>query len=200
MRARIEKGQEERIAFFNGLIEEAVARLERCKIMLGEGKTADVCVVDQESSICLKTVIKSRIKENRISLRNGVNDEIEFLDKLSDREFLKSIGIDRKIVPSPLFSKQDAKYGFLFMENIKGPSLKDVIDRKDDLYKLPGSDFDWDAFFSGLDDIVAKLHKAGIYHRDLHAGNIMIENGLPVIIDFGNAYESYLSDENPYEE
>lgn len=34
---------------------------------------------------------------------------------------------------------------------------------------------------------VAYMHKYCVSHRDLHTGNIVVENGLPVIIDWGKA-------------
>ena len=37
---------------------------------------------------------------------------------------------------------------------------------------------------------VNRLHKAGIYHHDLHLRNIMLDyNNIPYIIDYGNSFD-----------
>ena len=184
---------------FNKIIDATLSDLEKKCINIGDGKTAEVKIFEEKNSICLKMVDGVKTKKNNVFLKNTVNDEIEFLDKLSDTKFLNSIGITKKIVPKPMFSRQDTRYGALFEEKIKGMTLEDLI--KDDLFdKLP-KNFDWNVYFSKLEDIVAKLNKAKIFHRDLHEGNIFIdETGEPILVDFGDAYESFLTDEDPYRE
>jgi tRNA A-37 threonylcarbamoyl transferase component Bud32 len=194
-----ESGFERHKIIFNKIIEDTLSDLEKHCQNIGDGKTADVKIFEEKNSICLKVVNDIKTKKNNVILKNKVNDEIEFLDKLSDADFLNSIGIDKKIVPQPMFSKQESQYGFLFEEKIKGVTLKDLID-KNAFDKLPNN-FNWETFFSKLEDIVSKLNKAKIFHRDLHEGNIFInESNEPIIIDFGDAYESFLTDEDPYHE
>ncbi len=38
-----------------------------------------------------------------------------------------------------------------------------------------------------LAEIVAEVHRAGIVHRDLKPGNVLVEGGEPVVLDFGVA-------------
>jgi predicted Ser/Thr protein kinase len=44
------------------------------------------------------------------------------------------------------------------------------------------------AFAEGLAEAVAAIHAAGVVHRDLKPGNVMLDAGQPVIIDFGIAH------------
>ena len=79
------------------------------------------------------------------------------------------------------------------MERLKAFNLQDALDKKEDLPE----NFNIDDFFSALGKFISAMHEEkGIFHRDLHGGNIMIERetGMPCVIDFGAAKKG--SDEN----
>lgn len=179
------------------LITKMFNDIEKQNERLGVGRTAEAVLTNNEA--CLKVVDKAKVRREHISLTNHVHQEIEYLEKLNDQEFLESAGINQQIAPLPILSTEDNGNGFLLMEKIHGSSLQDILDKK-------SSNFDativnWEEFFKKLEEIVNKLNSAGIFHRDLHAGNIMInEDHQPILIDFGSSYESFYSEDDPYKE
>jgi len=82
------------------------------------------------------------------------------------------------------------------MERINGCTVKEAIDNP----TLLPDNFNYKVFIDDLTDQILKMHNKngmsdGVYHRDLHQGNVMInEDGLAVIIDFGTAIEGSGSD------
>ncbi len=93
--------------------------------------------------------------------------------------------------PLPLISLETDKGPVFIMERIDGYSMKDICKKPE----LISKNFNRDIFFKSLEKQVSLMHRSGIYHRDLHWGNVMIdEKGLPVIIDFGTATNGSGSD------
>jgi serine/threonine protein kinase len=83
------------------------------------------------------------------------------------------------------------------MERIYGCSIGDIVYGTD---KVPDN-YDHRKFFTKLKENIKKMHENNIHHRDLHEGNVMIDqNGDPVIIDFGTACMAFSGDEHPYGE
>lgn len=71
---------------------------------------------------------------------------------------------------------------YIVMDFVEGQPLKSMIDERG---KIPENEL-----LPLLDPILTvleKVHDAGIMHRDIAPDNIMIENGEPVLVDFGAA-------------
>lgn len=155
-------------------------------ISIGEGRTALISIISGRETVCLKTIRDKKISANR------AHAEMRFLDELADGE---------PVAPRPICSIETDECDYLFMETIKGFSVKDLIEK--DLYARLPENFDFNLFFAALTRIIQSLHERRIHHRDLHAGNVMVnlENpNAPVIIDFGDATRQFLSSEDPYRE
>lgn len=183
---------------------------------LGYGQTATVYDSTQESGLCIKRMKSDAFQ--KFPFMNDLNTEADFLKRVND---IIAEG-DDVIVPSPAmfissqkietvtqknlrgemvtFDKK-VREQVLVMEKINGTSLEDVFDPKEQRFKkeLP-ENFDKELFFLRLEKFVHKMNDAGIYHRDLHFGNIMIDYDTkkPVIIDFGFSRRRFFSEEDVY--
>src|ERR1700757_1835881 len=72
---------------------------------------------------------------------------------------------------------------YIVTRYVPGRTLEDTV-RQDG--PLRGAALD--AFAEGLAEALAAIHAAGVVHRDLKPGNVMLDAGQPVIIDFGIAH------------
>lgn len=157
------------------------------------GKSADV-FRDPLNGYCYKVV--TRQMEALLKVEN----EAQFLLELQN---IKS----EVKVPNPIFSIEATVKGehsgklknksILCMETLNGVTLKDVLDNKKELPE----NFDLIKFCSSLSNFIKIMNEEyDIYHRDLHEGNIMIDNetGMPCVFDFGLSKKKILTDEDPY--
>ncbi|MFZ2205794.1 MAG: phosphotransferase [Minisyncoccia bacterium] len=153
--------------------------LEIRAVSIGEGDSAEVFVAEGTpfEKVCLK-----RIKKNPRVVCNDIDEENDFQIKAQEA------GVR---TPLPLISLQTDRGPCFLMERIDGHSMKDIIKNPELLPK----GFKYDTFFKLLEEQVSIMHKSGLYHRDLHFGNVMInKENLPVIIDFGSAVSGSGSD------
>ena len=73
---------------------------------------------------------------------------------------------------------------YMAMQHYPGATLKDVRGAM----AAPPDEAGCTAFVEPLLDALARLHRAGVYHRDISPDNIMIlPNGRPMLLDFGSA-------------
>jgi serine/threonine protein kinase len=166
--------------------------LEEVKNKLGEGMTAEVYFLDSNEEICLK-ILKTM---EDIPYHIPLEKEMGFMSDLQ--------GVDEKVrVPKPYLTADYSKMGdkegmrFLMMERLNAVSIKDILDGKE---TLPEG-FNITDFRNNILNFLEKIHEKNIYHRDFHAGNIMIdkETGEYYVIDFGASTKGF-GDDNSYEE
>ncbi len=153
--------------------------LETKFVSIGEGGNADVYVAEGTpfEKICFK-----KLKEKPQIIYNDMDKEHEYQMKV------RKLGVN---TPLTLISLKTEEGEYLVMERINGYSVRDISKNNELLPKK----FNYRTFCKSLDDQIAKMHNGGIYHRDLHEGNVMIDSeGLSVIIDFGTATEGTGSD------
>lgn len=166
---------------------------------IGTGLSAVVYTDPRPNGFCYKVIY------NEKNLIHDVHEEAVFLNDA--RVLSKEVKVPLPIVSLVAHTKDTegdlgdkrATKKILAMEKIEGVTLKELVDGDLQQEILP-EDFDVERFFIDIRAFFKKLHEANIYHRDFHAGNLMIEKGTgkPVVIDFGLATKTYLTDEDPY--
>lgn len=152
---------------------DCLNRLELSAEPIGVGGNAEVLAIEGGafSKVCLKKIKKTPMIEC-----NDIDIETQIQSKV------RKAGVR---TPLALVSFEANEQEYLIMERIIGNTIAEISATPS---KLP-ENFDPKAFMQELRDMVEKMHNAEVYHRDLHTGNVMIdESGRPVIIDFGTAY------------
>jgi len=153
---------------------ECIKSLEIEAVSIGEGGNAIVYAAlgTVFEKVCLK-----KIKEKPQFKYNDLTQEHQF------QVMAREAGVH---TPLSLISIKTNDGDYLIMERIEGNTIGEIIENPELLPK----NFDFKIFCDSLDDQIEKMHKMGLYHRDLHTRNAMIDKeGLPVIIDFGLATE-----------
>ena len=121
-----------------------------------------------------KNIIKDRIKKSyRIKEIDEKLRKFRTKREAKVLEKLKAIGF-----PCPKLIYSDSKQ-VLEMEHIKGPKLRDIIEKKDYI-KLSGE----------LGKKIAKMHNNHIIHGDLTTSNMILNKEL-YFIDFGLSFFSH---------
>jgi serine/threonine protein kinase len=87
-----------------------------------------------------------------------------------------------------LAADADAPRPYLVMEYVPGPSLQNQVERDG-----PCTGEALTELAAGLAEALAGMHRAGVVHRDLKPGNVLIGNSGPTVIDFGVARSSDLT-------
>jgi predicted Ser/Thr protein kinase len=72
---------------------------------------------------------------------------------------------------------------YIVTRYVPGQTLEEKVRKEGPLRGMP-----LDALAEGLAEALTAIHAAGVVHRDLKPGNVMLDAGRPVIIDFGIAH------------
>ncbi|MEJ0002339.1 MAG: phosphotransferase [bacterium] len=164
-------------------VEELIECLKTFEIhakSIGEGGNAEILAIEEGpfSKVCLK-----KVKETPQLVYNTIDRENELQGKAHKAGVRTPLAL--------LSIETESGDEFFLMEKIDGINVEEALAQPS---KVPDA-FSNEPFMKDLDDQIKKMHNAGIYHRDLHVRNVMIDKaGQPVIIDFGTAVEGTGSD------
>lgn len=166
---------------------ECLNKLESKSVPLGEGKNAEVFGLDEGR---FKAVCMKKMRENPELKCNDLDTEVDFQNRV------RALGIKTPLTMAYMIDSE-SKDEFILMERIYGCSIKDIVYGQD---QVPDN-YEHKKFFAQLKENIKKMHENNIHHRDLHEGNVMIDDkGDPVIIDFGTSCTAFSGDEFPYKE
>lgn len=93
-----------------------------------------------------------------------------------------AVKVLRPHVAEVLDAEVDSAAPYLVTRFVSGPSLYQVVDQSGPMHGDDLTDLARD-----LADALCSVHRAGVVHRDLKPGNVLMHDGEPVVIDFGIA-------------
>ena len=125
------------------------------------------------------------------TLRKRFDDEVAMGKKAS------SLRVGPKVLDSFVCaSSHDLHYGIIVMERIKGQNMRDWIESRESKNSRESKDSEESIndMRAKVEAVISNMHANGIFHNDLHLGNIMVVGkgraARPIMIDFGTASES----------
>jgi predicted Ser/Thr protein kinase len=104
--------------------------------------------------------------------RRRLSREVETMRRIRSRHVAQVLDAD-----------VDGSSPYIVTRYVRGRTLDAAVRESGPLH---GSALDLLA--AGLADALASIHAAGVVHRDLKPANVMLEDGHPVVIDFGIAH------------
>jgi predicted Ser/Thr protein kinase len=109
---------------------------------------------------------------NDPSARQRLAREVETMRRVRNRYVAEVVDADVQ-GPAP----------YVVTRYVPGRTLEDAVRQDGPLRGMA-----LEALAEGLAEALAAIHAAGVIHRDLKPGNVMLDAGQPVIIDFGIAH------------
>ncbi|MDQ2757231.1 MAG: serine/threonine protein kinase, partial [Actinomycetota bacterium] len=139
---------------------------------LGEGGMGVVhLALDPQGRAVAVKVLRPHIAYDP-EARSRLERELETLSRVRDDRVAAVIDAD-------IFGERP----YLVTRYVPGPSLDEVVGEQGPLH---GADLL--RLGRGLVDALEAIHAVGVVHRDLKPGNVLLEDGEPVLIDFGIAH------------
>ncbi|MFF2777124.1 serine/threonine-protein kinase [Streptomyces sp. NPDC058052] len=145
---------------------------------LGSGGMGTVYLATQEGAdghVAVKTIRSEYAREE--GFRRRFTREATAASSVRSPHTVRVVGFDTR-----------AREPWLATEYVDGPSLRDHVQTHGPLSLPAAVDL-----ALGLSFGLASIHKAGLVHRDLKPGNVLLTENGPKIIDFGLAYATDFS-------
>ncbi len=104
--------------------------------------------------------------------RQRLSREVDTLSRIRDARVASVIDAD-VMAPRP----------YIVTRYVPGPALDEVVEEHG-----PLAPADLLRLARGIAEAIRSIHACGVVHRDIKPGNVLIEDGEPVLIDFGIAH------------
>ncbi len=144
----------------------------RLQERLGEGGMGAVYLArDREKRPVAVKVLHSRVAAEPTA-RRRLAREVEAMRR-----------VQSPFVAQVLDADVDSKFPYIVTRYVPGQTLDHSVREHG-----PLSPAALERLARGLAQALVAVHAAGVVHRDLKPGNVMLHNGDPVVIDFGIAY------------
>ena len=144
----------------------------RLRERLGEGGMGAVYLArDRERRMVAVKVLHSRVAEEP-NARRRLAREVEAMRRVRS-----------PYVAEVLDADVTGKFPYIVTRYVPGHTLDDVVRQQG-----PLPPWALERLARGLAQALAAVHAAGVVHRDLKPGNVMLHDGDPVVIDFGIAH------------
>jgi len=179
-----EMGEEERADSFRRELEVQYEKRNE----IDKGKAAEIWYGDwplTEDPVCLKTNYNPKASVNDIAREYALQQKFREAGVRVAKPWLHAdLSIQGKDDQTPV------ERGIIAMEVIDGSTLEQfILDMQEEGKQLTVDEYRM--IEKDLKEQIEIAHKAGLYHRDLHLRNVMLDKDLRIhLIDFGDAAEA----------
>jgi predicted Ser/Thr protein kinase len=139
---------------------------------IGEGGMGVVYLGTDSSKGQVAIKVLGPAVANDPSARQRLAREVETMRRVRNRYVAEIVDAD-----------VDGSSPYIVTRYVPGRTLQDAVREQGPLHGMA-----LDSLAEGLAEGLTAIHAAGVVHRDLKPGNVMLDNGQPVIIDFGIAH------------
>ena len=167
--AEIEFGDKPEVACLKG-------KNLKVKEMLGQGAYGRVFAIDANKAVKLTLLEIGRWDSHVNAAREKYDREAEMA------RIAAKLGVGPAIMDTFVCTSrhQMKHYGVIVMKRLHGTDLSTWIRKASKVQR--------DKMGKHLDAMIQKMHAGGLYHNDLHPGNVMVLKGdKPMFVDFGLA-------------